>query len=93
MPRKASKNTKAEIKAKTCALLLIDVITDFEFEDGDELLRRMLPAARILAEFKALELRRMASPLFMSTITSENGRKISRLWPTISGGLIAKGMR
>lgn len=31
------------------ALLIIDMISDFEFEDGDRLLRAALPAARKIA--------------------------------------------
>ncbi len=34
------------------ALLIIDMISDFEFEDGDRLLRRALPAARAIARLK-----------------------------------------
>ena len=34
------------------ALLLIDVISDFDFDKGDELLKNALPAARALAELK-----------------------------------------
>src|SRR3954454_14617589 len=34
------------------ALLLIDVITDFEFVDGDELLRQTLPMAERLSKFR-----------------------------------------
>jgi nicotinamidase-related amidase len=34
------------------ALLLIDVITDFEFDDGDKLLRNTLPMAKRLSKFK-----------------------------------------
>lgn len=34
------------------ALLLIDVISDFEFEDGAELFKHALPAARQIAELK-----------------------------------------
>lgn len=34
------------------ALLLIDVITDFEFEDGDELLANAMPMARNLSKLK-----------------------------------------
>ena len=34
------------------ALLLIDVISDFEFEDGEKLLTNALPAAKRLAELK-----------------------------------------
>ena len=37
---------------KDTVLMLIDVITDFEFEDGDRLLRRTIPAAKKLAELK-----------------------------------------
>lgn len=40
------------IKARSTALLLIDVVTDFEFEDGDVLLRRTIPAARRLSALK-----------------------------------------
>lgn len=35
-----------------CALLLIDVISDFEFEDGEELYTHALPMARRLAKFR-----------------------------------------
>lgn len=35
------------------ALLLVDVINDLEFEDGDRLLEHALPAARRIAELKA----------------------------------------
>lgn len=38
-------------KSRT-ALLLIDVISDFDFEDGDELFRNALPAARKIAALK-----------------------------------------
>ena len=34
------------------ALLIIDMISDFEFEDGDRLLRGALPAARSIARLK-----------------------------------------
>jgi nicotinamidase-related amidase len=34
------------------ALLIIDVITDFEFNDGDKLLKNALPMAKKLAAFK-----------------------------------------
>lgn len=34
------------------ALLLIDVISDFEFEDGEQLFKHTLPAARRIAELK-----------------------------------------
>jgi nicotinamidase-related amidase len=40
------------LKARTTALLLIDLITDFEFEDGDTLLRHTLPTARKIARLK-----------------------------------------
>src|SRR5215216_5776408 len=38
--------------SKKPALLLIDLITDFEYEDGDELLRATLPAAEKIAELR-----------------------------------------
>ena len=37
---------------KATALILLDVITDFEFEDGDALLRNALPMAKKLAALK-----------------------------------------
>ncbi|HUR96647.1 MAG TPA: isochorismatase family cysteine hydrolase [Pyrinomonadaceae bacterium] len=40
------------VNSRESALILIDVITDFEFEDGDELLKRTLPAAKNLAGLK-----------------------------------------
>ena len=43
--------SSAESAAKsTCALLLIDVISDFEFEDGEKLFVHALPMAQRLAE-------------------------------------------
>lgn len=51
MPNNNSRSQKP-LRARTSALLLIDVISDFEFEDGDELLRRALPMARKLAALK-----------------------------------------
>ena len=44
------------------ALLLIDVINDFEFEGGDELLHHALPAARNIARLKELA-RRSNTPV------------------------------
>ena len=43
---------RASINSRESALILIDVITNFEFEDGDELLKRTLPIARNLARLK-----------------------------------------
>jgi nicotinamidase-related amidase len=40
------------IAARRSALILLDVITNFEFEDGDELLRRTLPTAKNIARLK-----------------------------------------
>jgi nicotinamidase-related amidase len=40
------------LKTRSTVLLLIDVITDFEFEDGDVLIRRTLPAAKKTAALK-----------------------------------------
>ena len=34
------------------ALLLIDIISDFEFEDGEKLFKHSLPMARRLADLK-----------------------------------------
>ena len=46
--------TKARrLDASSTALLLLDVVTDFEFEDGDALLRHTLPMARRLSRLKA----------------------------------------
>jgi nicotinamidase-related amidase len=45
--------TRKSLESRTTALILLDVITDFEFEDGNSLLRRTLPAARHLALLKA----------------------------------------
>lgn len=35
------------------ALLLLDLVSDFEFEDGEQVFRRALPVARRIAAFKA----------------------------------------
>lgn len=43
---------RKSIDSRQAALILLDVITDFEFEDGDELLKRTLPMARNLARLK-----------------------------------------
>jgi nicotinamidase-related amidase len=45
--------TQRSIDPHATALVLLDVITDFEFEDGNSLLRRTLPAARHIARLKA----------------------------------------
>jgi nicotinamidase-related amidase len=44
--------TKKPIDSRASALILLDVVTDFEFKDGTSLLRRTLPAARNLARLK-----------------------------------------
>ena len=49
--KKTDLGENKENKAKT-ALLIIDVISDFEFEDGEELFKSALPMARRIAEFK-----------------------------------------
>ena len=41
------------LKANTTALILLDVVTDFEFDDGDTLLKHTLPVARRLSQLKA----------------------------------------
>ena len=43
---------RKKIEGQT-ALLLLDVITDFDFEDGDRLLRNTLPMARRLGRLKS----------------------------------------
>jgi nicotinamidase-related amidase len=53
MPKKRKSNDDTRLKAGSTALLLIDVVSDFEFEDGNELLRRTLPMARNLASLKS----------------------------------------
>lgn len=49
--KKHSSNTRH--RAGDTALILLDVVTDFEFDDGDELLRRTLPAARNISKLKS----------------------------------------
>ena len=44
--------TRKSLDYHKTALILLDVITDFEFEDGTSLLRRTLPVARHLARLK-----------------------------------------
>lgn len=41
------------INKTKCALILIDMISDFEFEDGEKLFQYALPAAKKLAELKS----------------------------------------
>ena len=45
-------NENAALDPKNSALLLIDLITDFEFDDGDKLMEATLPAAHRIAELK-----------------------------------------
>lgn len=52
MPNRKVSNRRS-LDPRRTALLLLDLITDFEFEDGDALLRRTLPAARNIARLKA----------------------------------------
>ena len=40
------------LSARGTVLILLDVITDFEFEDGDALLKRTIPAAKNIAQLK-----------------------------------------
>lgn len=47
------KEAGKRLTARSTAILLLDVITDFEFEDGDKLLRNSLPLARKLSRLKA----------------------------------------
>jgi len=47
------KEAGKRLTARSTAILLLDVITDFEFEDGDKLLRNSLPMARKLSRLKA----------------------------------------
>lgn len=48
------------------ALLLIDVITDFEFEDGDKLLRQTLPMAKRLAKLRKKAKRAGAAVIYVN---------------------------
>ena len=52
MPRNADLHGNAPDKSNV-ALLLIDVINDFEFTDGDKLFKNALPMARRLAALRA----------------------------------------
>jgi nicotinamidase-related amidase len=51
MPTRKTSSSKS-LSPRSTALILLDLITDFEFEDGDTLLRRTLPAARNIAVLK-----------------------------------------
>ena len=66
MPRNSSNIGRRQLDPKTTALLLIDVITNFEFEDGDQLLRRTLPAARKLAQLKARAAKQGVSVIYVN---------------------------
>ena len=47
------KNSRSGTLApRSTALILLDLVTDFEFHDGDALLRRTIPAARKIASLK-----------------------------------------
>jgi nicotinamidase-related amidase len=51
MPKPTGTMRKS-VASSEAALIVLDVITDFEFEDGDTLLRRALPMAKNLARLK-----------------------------------------
>lgn len=51
--RNSSSSDKNSIMKNDFALLLIDVISDFEFEDGEKLIKYALPMSRKLAWLKA----------------------------------------
>ena len=53
MAKSSGSNSSNRVNGASSALLIIDLVTDFEFEDGDELLKRTMPAARKLSEFKS----------------------------------------
>ena len=50
-----------KLKSDSTALLLIDVINDFKFEDGKELFKYAVPMAKNLANLKK-ELKKFAVP-------------------------------
>jgi nicotinamidase-related amidase len=62
--------------ASQVALLIIDVVTDFEFEDGNKLLVQAMRMAPHLAELKKKV--KAANIPVISMIISESGRKILR---------------
>ena len=55
------------------AFLIIDMISDFEFEGGDRLLRGALPAARGIAQLKRARAAKV--PVFTSTTTLVSGAR------------------
>ena len=59
------------------ALLLIDVIGDYEFEDGDKLFENALPAAGNIAALKA-KAKSVKIPVIRQRTTTANGSRISR---------------
>ena len=50
--RMPKKRNNGKIDARKTALLIIDIVTNFEFEDGDALLKQTLPMAKRLARFR-----------------------------------------
>jgi nicotinamidase-related amidase len=45
-------STRKTLRSNDTVLILLDVITDFEFEDGDALLKRTVPVAKNIAALK-----------------------------------------
>ena len=61
MPKHSARSRRS-LASRGSALILLDVITNFEFEDGDALLKRTLPMARNLARLK-LRAKKAAVPV------------------------------
>ena len=74
----ASKRSKAvSLHSDYTALLLIDLITDFEFDDGDKLLKAALPAAKSISGLKRIEFGRSHESILGETaggVVSDWGR-------------------
>ena len=63
---KQNKSTRKILPITGTALLLLDLITDFEFEDGDRLLRNTLPVANKLAALKDRANRAGAAAIYVN---------------------------
>ncbi len=67
---------------RSTALLLIDVINDFEFEGGDALLKLALPMSRKIAEFKRLATEAGIPAIYVNDNFGKWQSDFKKLWPT-----------
>ncbi len=65
MPNRKSLKS-GSLAPRSTAVILLDLITDFEFDDGDELLRRTIPVARRIAALKTRAKKAQAPVIYIN---------------------------